>query len=73
MDKNQDIITQINSGQSHHVCATLNDRNDALNMFYEYCNTCVMFFGSIFDVLTQIHLGAEHPRGGDENVPFFLE
>ena len=61
MDKNPDNITQTNSGYSRPVCMTLNDRNDVLNTFYEYCNTCVMFFGSIFDVLTQIHLGAEHP------------
>ena len=61
MDKNPDSITQTNSGYSRPVCMTLNDRNDALNTFYEYCNTCVMFFAGIFYVLAQIHLGAEHP------------
>ena len=64
MDKNPDSITQTNSGCSRHVCMALNARNDALNTFYEYCNTCVMFFGGIFYVLAQIHLGAEHPTLG---------
>ena len=62
ISKNPSNTTEANSEHSHRVRGSPNDRNDALNSFYEYSNPYVKFLAGIFDILVQIHLGAEHPK-----------